>query len=81
MTYAEVKDSFSGTGLVTGQNSNPSKSDTNYKLGLGLQYHFTEFPGMRAEFERYRINDAVGNKGDIDLVSIGQVYRFGGASQ
>jgi OOP family OmpA-OmpF porin len=32
---------------------------------------------MRAEAERYRIDDAVGNKGDIDLVSIGLVYRFG----
>jgi OOP family OmpA-OmpF porin len=27
--------------------------------------------------ERYRIDDAVGNKGDIDLVSVGLVYRFG----
>ncbi len=81
LSYAEAKDSFSGTGLVTAQNSNPSKSDTNYKLGLGLQYHFTKSLGMRAEAERYRINDAVGNKGDIDLLSIGLVYRFGGASQ
>ena len=32
---------------------------------------------MRAEVERYRINDAVGNKGDIDLASLGLVYRFG----
>ena len=34
---------------------------------------------MRAEFERYRINDAVGNKGDIDMASVGLVYRFGAA--
>lgn len=81
LSYAEAKDSFSGTGLVTAQNSSPSKSDTNYKVGLGLQYHFTKSLGMRAEAERYRINDAVGNKGDIDLLSIGLVYRFGGVSQ
>ncbi len=81
LTYAEAKDSFSGTGLVTVQNSNQNKSDTNYKLGLGLQYHFTKSLGMRAELERHRINDAVGNKGDIDLVSIGLVYRFGGTSE
>ena len=81
LTYAEAKDSFSGTGLVTAQNSNPRKSDTNYKLGLGRQYHFTKSPGMRAKVERYRINDAVGNNGDIDLLSISLVYRFGGASQ
>ncbi len=59
-------------------NPNPSKREANYKFGVGLQYNFTESLGMRAEAERYRINDAVGNKGDVDLVSIGLVYRFGG---
>lgn len=33
---------------------------------------------MRGEWERYRVNDAVGNKGDIDMLSIGLVYHFGG---
>jgi OOP family OmpA-OmpF porin len=32
---------------------------------------------VRAEAERYRIDDAVGNKGDVDLVSVGLLYRFG----
>ena len=32
---------------------------------------------MRVEAERYRINDAVGNKGDIDMFSLGLLYRFG----
>jgi OOP family OmpA-OmpF porin len=48
-----------------------------YKLGAGLQYDFTESLGMRLEAERYRINDAVGNRGDIDLFTIGLIYRFG----
>lgn len=78
LNHAESKDSFSGTGVVAVLNPNPSKRDTNYKLGLGLQYNFTESLGMRAEAERYRIDDAIGNKGDIDLVSVGLVYRFGG---
>lgn len=78
VNYAEAKDSFSGTGAVIVTNPNPSKRDTNYKYGLGIQYDFTESLGMRVEAERYRINDAVGNKGDVDLVSIGLVYLFGG---
>jgi len=78
VNYAEAKDMFSGTGAVNVLNPNPSKRDTNYKYGLGIQYDFTEALGMRIEAERYRINDAVGNKGDIDLVSIGLVYLFGG---
>jgi len=32
---------------------------------------------MRAEAERYRIDDAVGNRGDINMYSVGLVYRFG----
>jgi OOP family OmpA-OmpF porin len=78
LNYAEARDSFTGTGLVNVLNPNPSKRDTNYKFGLGVQYDFTESLGMRVEAERYRINDAVGNKGDVDLVSVGLVYRFGG---
>ncbi len=77
LTYAESKDSFTGTGLVTTRNSSPSENDANYKFGVGLQFHFTESLGMRAEAERYRIDDAVGNKGDIDLISVGLIYRLG----
>ena len=75
--YADVKDSFSGSGAVLVRNPNPSKKETNVKYGLGLQYAFNYNWAMRGEVERYRINDAVGNKGDIDLVSLGLIYRFG----
>jgi OmpA-OmpF porin, OOP family len=75
--YAETSDNFSGTGAVTVLNPNPSKRDTNVKVGLGVQYALTDALGLRGEVERYRVNDAVGNKGDVDLVSLGLVYRFG----
>ena len=79
VNYAQARDNFTSTGLVPVlTNPNPSKKDTNYKVGLGLQYAVTESLAVRAEAERYRIDDAVGNKGDIDLFSVGLVYRFGG---
>ncbi|MDP2877168.1 MAG: outer membrane beta-barrel protein, partial [Holophaga sp.] len=74
---ANASDTFTGTGFVDVVNPNPSKRDTNYKFGGGLQYDFTKTFGMRAEAERYRINDAVGNKGDVDLLSLGFLVRFG----
>lgn len=77
VNYAHANDSFVGTGAVNVLDPNPSKRDTNLKVGLGLQYAFTPALAMRAEVERYRINDAVGNKGNIDLVSLGLIYRFG----
>jgi OOP family OmpA-OmpF porin len=78
VNYAEARDQFSGTGAVTVTNPNPSKRDTNHKYGFGIQYAFTDALAMRVEAERYRINDAVGNKGDVDLFSVGLLYRFGG---
>jgi len=78
LNYAQARDSFTGTGAVTVANPNPRKNDTNHKFGLGLEYALTESLGLRAEAERYRINDAVGNKGDVDLFSVGLVFRFGG---
>ncbi len=75
LTYTETKAKFSGVG-ITGDTS-PSESEGNYKLGLGLQYAFTPALGLRGEWERYRVNDAIGNKGNIDMLTVGLVYRFG----
>jgi OOP family OmpA-OmpF porin len=75
--YAQTKDSFTGTGAVVVLDPNPSKRNTNYKAGLGLQYDFTRALAMRVEAERYRISDAISSKANVDLVSVGLIYRFG----
>ena len=75
--YAEASDTFSGTGAVNVPMNSTSKSEANLKLGLGAQWDFTPSWGLRGELERYRINDAIGSRGDIDMASIGLVYRFG----
>lgn len=78
LSYTQTKDTFSNTGSVPAPaNANPSDDSLNHKFGAGLQYDFSDAFGMRAEIERYRINDAVGNDGDVDLISVGLVYRFG----
>jgi OmpA-OmpF porin, OOP family len=76
VTYVDARDSFSGTGAVIVLDTQRSKRETNYKFGAGLKYNFTATFELRAEAERYRVDDAVGNKGDIDLISLGMVYRF-----
>jgi len=81
VNYAQTRDNFSGTGAVSVTNPNPRKNDTNYKFGAGLQYAFNDSLAMRLEGERYRVNDAVGNKGDVDLYSVGLIYRFGPKAQ
>ncbi len=81
VNHAESDGSFTGTGAVTVLDSNPGDWDTSYKFGFGLQYDFTEYFSIRAEAERYRINDNIGNDGDVDLFSAGMMYRFGGSAQ
>ena len=75
--YAQARDTFSGGGAVTVLNPNPSERRFNPKLGAGLQYEFSPSFLVRAEAERYRINDAVGNRGDINLYSVSLVFPFG----
>jgi len=74
----QANDTFAGTGAVTVLNPSPSATSNNLKVGLGLEYAFTPALSLRTEIERYRVDDAVGNKGDVDLISLGLVYRFGG---
>jgi len=76
--YAQTQDHFSGTGAVTVTDPSPSRRETNYKYGFGTQYDFTPAMSMRLEAERFRVNDAVGRRGDVDLFTLGLVYRFGG---
>lgn len=75
--YADARDSFHATGAVHVLSPTASTRETNLKLGLGLQYAFTDALALRAELERYSINDTVGNKGDVNFASVGLVYRLG----
>jgi OOP family OmpA-OmpF porin len=75
--YANTRDSFSGTGSLTPLDRNPSKRDTNLKVGLGLQYDITPSMQLRGEAERYRINDAFDNRGDVNVFSLSLVFPIG----
>lgn len=78
-TYSYAKDNFAGYGAIIVRDPESNRHSSNYKFGVGLQYAVTTSFGLRAEAERYRVNDAVGNKGDVDFFSAGAVYRFGRA--
>ncbi len=80
--HSRVNGAFASSGAVRMPyaNANPSERSTGYKAGLGLAYALTDALSVRAEAERYRMKDSVGNKGHIDLVSVGLVYRFGARS-
>ena len=77
---ARARDQFTGSGAVGVLNANPRKTEANYKLGAGLQYAFSPGFAVRGEFDRYRVNDAIGNKGDVDTVTMSLVFPFGRAA-
>jgi OOP family OmpA-OmpF porin len=79
--HTQARDNFSSTGLVNRASSSPRQNDTGYKFGAGVQYAFTDRLAVRGEVERYRINDAIGNNGDVDMATVGLVYRFGEQGQ
>lgn len=71
-----IKQRF-GTSMPAGGFINGSDRGTDGKFGAGLQYQINEAFSLRAELERYRIDDnrVTGNR--VDLASVGFVYRFG----
>lgn len=75
--YTSARTAFSGTRLNAVTAPNAKQSKVGPKVGLGLEYKFTEALAMRGEYERYRLNDAVGNRGDVDMATLGLVYKFG----
>jgi OOP family OmpA-OmpF porin len=77
MNYAKASAHFTGNRLFAVTDPNPSERKLNAKGGLGLEYKFSEALAVRAEVERYRVNDAVGNRGDVDMASVNLVYKLG----
>ena len=77
VTRALTQDTFWGTGAAAALGGKLSDRDTFGKAGVGLQYNFTDSFAMRLEAERYVISDAISDHDNIDLYSLGVVYRFG----
>jgi OOP family OmpA-OmpF porin len=76
--YARASTHFGGNRLNAVTNPNPpSGGRRGAKVGLGLEYKLSEALALRGEVERYRVNDTVGNRGDVDLASVSLVYKFG----
>lgn len=64
------------TGSIAGLGSaSESESATNFSFGLGAAYNFNKQLSARLEWERFRA-EFQGEKEDVDLISVGVVYRF-----
>lgn len=80
LTYNDSDTRFSSNGLVSVNGFSSSSHYTSHQFGVGLQYQLSTALALRLEAERYRIDDLVGSKGDIDVVTLGLTYRYGSAA-
>jgi OOP family OmpA-OmpF porin len=77
VNYTHTDTSFSGNRLAGVTNRGQQTKKAGPTLGLGLEYKFSEALAVRAEAIRSRVNDAVGNRGDVDLYAMSLVYKMG----
>jgi OmpA-OmpF porin, OOP family len=77
VNYALTQDTFTGAGTAAELGGKLSDRDTFGKAGVGLQYAFNDAWAMRVEGERYRVSNGITDHNEVDLYSVGLVYRFG----
>ncbi len=71
--------SFSGPGAAGVAERNDSKAHA--KGGLGVQYELTRAMWVRGEVERYRVNNGVNGRTNVNLYTVGLVFPFGRAPE
>ena len=75
--HAITRDDFGGPGLPASASMDNSNRANNMKVGLGLQYEISPSMLVRADAERYRLKDGMGNNGDVNMYSVSLVFPFG----
>ena len=74
---AQTRDEFAASAGNFVSNSSPREWRTNPKAGAGMQYDFARHFGLRGEWERYRVSDAVADHGNVDAWFVSLVFPFG----
>jgi OOP family OmpA-OmpF porin len=74
---SKTSDLFTGTGAAANpSNPAPSRNLISYKYGVGAEFDFMKNVGVRGEFERYRVNDGIGGKVNVNALTASLLYRF-----
>ena len=73
---ARNRSSYTAVGFSP-NDASPNNRNTNYKVGVGLQYEIDPAVLLRTEIERYRVKEAPGNHGIVNTWSISLVFPFG----
>jgi OmpA-OmpF porin, OOP family len=76
--FANQFAAFGRLGLARVEGKGGGASDTKNALtwGLGAQYDLSRNLGLRAEFQRYKVDAGSSDNVNIDVISIGALWRF-----
>lgn len=77
VAFARTRNSFAGSGGAVVAQPSPVDRQNNPKTGLGIQVAFTPAVLMRAEVERYRVSDAMGQRAHINTTMVSLVFPLG----
>jgi OOP family OmpA-OmpF porin len=78
--YVRTRGAFTSTGAVTLPYPGNGTSARHFgaRYGAGVGWRLADAWDLRLEGERLRVDDSVGNRGHVDMLSLGVVYYFGG---
>ncbi|MFN2645154.1 MAG: outer membrane beta-barrel protein [Burkholderiales bacterium] len=63
-------------GKASGAFGSESDTKNGVTFGLGAQYDFTRNLGLRAEWQRYKVDAGSAGDADLDNLNIGVLWRF-----
>lgn len=81
LVYHDSETRLSSNGLVDVSGRDVDNQYFKHQYGVGLQYQVNTALALRLEAERYRIDDLVGSSGDIDVITVGVLYRYGATEE
>ena len=76
LTYNDTDASLNYQAPIALNDYNTSKHYMKQKFGVGLEYQLNKNFAMRADLERYRMDELWGDQGDFKLLSMGFVYLY-----
>jgi OmpA-OmpF porin, OOP family len=74
--HAETDITITGSGAISVIRPHVADTKTSWKVGLGAEYRDVSGVALRAEWERYRLPNGFGGEVDVDMLSLGFLYRF-----
>jgi OmpA-OmpF porin, OOP family len=76
VTFNQGKSDFSSSGAVQLLRTSYSDNSTEANFGLGGSRKIWQGLELRMEGERFRLDDGTGRKENVNMFSLGLVYRF-----